>query len=67
MDRQIKETAELKKAASDEIDNNREAIIGIGKSIFNEPEEGYREFRTAEKVFRMHSAGFPFLTAADML
>lgn len=41
---------QIKKAAMDEIDNNREYIIGIGKSIFNEPEEGYREFRTAEKV-----------------
>ncbi len=41
---------ELKKAVFDAIDNNRDKIISLGESIFREPELGYKEFKTAEKV-----------------
>ena len=42
--------AEMKKAVSDAIDKNRDKIIAIGESIFREPELGFKEFKTAEKV-----------------
>lgn len=42
--------AELKKIAIEEIEKNRERIVELGKSIFSEPEEGFKEFKTAEKV-----------------
>ena len=41
---------ELKKRACEAIDKNRDKIIEIGDSIFAEPELGYKEFKTAEKV-----------------
>jgi len=41
---------ELKKRACEAIDKNRDKIIAIGDSIFEEPELGYKEFKTAEKV-----------------
>ena len=41
---------QLKAAALKAIDDNREKIIAIGDSIFSEPELGYKEFKTAEKV-----------------
>ena len=41
---------ELKKRACDAIDKNRDKIIEIGDSIFEEPELGYKEFKTAAKV-----------------
>ena len=41
---------EIKKAVFDAIDKNRDKIIAIGESIFREPELGYKEFKTAEKV-----------------
>jgi len=40
----------LKQEALYTIDRNRDEIVKIGKSIFNEPEEGYREYKTAQKV-----------------
>jgi len=41
---------ELKKRAIEAIDKKKAEIIAIGDSIFNEPELGYKEFKTAEKV-----------------
>jgi len=41
---------ELKKLACEAIDKNRDKIIALGESIFAEPELGYKEFKTAEKV-----------------
>lgn len=41
---------ELKKAACEAIDRNRDKIIELGDSIFAEPELGYKEFKTSEKV-----------------
>lgn len=41
---------ELKKMAIEAIDKRREEIFSIGDSIYNEPELGYKEFKTAEKV-----------------
>ena len=32
------------------IDENREAIISCGEYILNNPEFGYKEFKTAERV-----------------
>ncbi len=45
-----KTKAELKKIACEAIDKHAEDIIGIGDSIFMEPELGFKEFKTAEKV-----------------
>ena len=41
---------EIKKIVCDAIDNNRDRIISIGESIFREPELGFKEFKTAQKV-----------------
>ena len=41
---------EMKKLACEAIDKNAEKIIALGNSIFKEPELGYKEFKTAEKV-----------------
>lgn len=41
---------ELKKRACDAIERNRDKIIAIGESVFEEPELGYKEFKTAEKI-----------------
>jgi len=52
---------ELKEAALKEIEKHSERIVGVGKSIFSEPEEGYREFKTAKKVEGIFSEwGIPF-------
>ncbi|PIE34272.1 amidohydrolase [candidate division KSB3 bacterium] len=40
----------LKNAALQAIDANRETIIKLAKSIWDEPEEGYREYKTAQKI-----------------
>lgn len=40
----------LKNEAFKEIDRHRDQIIELGRSVFNEPEEGFRERRTMEKV-----------------
>ena len=41
---------ELKEFAIKEIEKQRDKIIAVGDSIFNEPELGYKEIKTAEKV-----------------
>jgi len=41
---------EMKAKVCQAIDENSATIIGIGESIFAEPELGYKEFKTAEKV-----------------
>ncbi len=41
---------DLKAAALKEIDANRERIIELARAIFAEPEEGYREVKTAARV-----------------
>ncbi len=41
---------ELKKLACEAIDEHREEICAIGRSIFEEPELGYKEFKTSEKI-----------------
>lgn len=46
---------ELKQIALEEIDRNRENIIALSKSIFSEPEVGYTEYKTAEKVKHVFS------------
>ena len=40
---------ELKKIICDAIDKRREEIIALGDSIFDEPELGFKEFKTAAK------------------
>ena len=45
-----KSKQELKELAIAAIEQNREKIIALGDSIFAEPELGYKEFKTAEKV-----------------
>jgi len=44
------ELQELKNRALASVDKNADRIIAIGESIFAEPELGYKEFKTAEKV-----------------
>jgi metal-dependent amidase/aminoacylase/carboxypeptidase family protein len=52
---------ELKEAALEEINRHSERIVGLGKSIFSEPEEGFREFKTARKVEEIFSEwGIPY-------
>lgn len=41
---------ELKQMAIEAIDKRRDDIFAIGDSIYSEPELGYKEFKTAEKV-----------------
>ncbi len=41
---------ELKQRACEAIEKNRDKIIALGDSIFSEPELGYKEFKTSEKV-----------------
>lgn len=41
---------ELKRRACEAIDKNRDKIIELGDSIFAEPELGFKEFKTAEKI-----------------
>ncbi len=40
----------LKQAALDQIDKNRERIIGLGQHIMANPELGYKEFKTSSLV-----------------
>lgn len=47
MDRQ-----QMKKAVCEKIDQNRGRIIALGESIRVQPELGYKEYKTAEKVKR---------------
>ena len=42
--------AEMKKAACEAIDNYADKLIALQESIFNEPELGYKEFKTAAKI-----------------
>ena len=42
--------AELKSRASAEIDRRGDELIGIAKNILNNPEPGFREFKTARTV-----------------
>lgn len=44
---------QLKIAACEAIERNREKIIALGDSIFAEPELGYKEFKTAAKIKRV--------------
>ncbi len=44
---------ELKRRACEAIDKNRDKIIEIGESILTEPELGYKEFKTADKIKRV--------------
>ena len=41
---------ELKRRACEAIDKNRDKIVALGDSIFSEPELGYKEFKTSEKI-----------------
>ncbi|MCL2601603.1 MAG: amidohydrolase [Treponema sp.] len=52
---------QLKEMASKAIDGKRAAIIALGESILREPELGYKEFKTAEKVKRVFGElGIPY-------
>ena len=52
---------DLKKMAIDAIDRNRGPIIDIGDSIFSEPELGFKEYRTADKIKQVfHDLHIPF-------
>lgn len=52
---------ELKQLALDAIDARREDIFEIGNSIYCEPELGFKEFKTAEKVKKVFDElGIPY-------
>ena len=44
------EIKKLKERVCQAIEANAQEIIDLGESIFAEPELGYKEFKTAEKV-----------------
>ncbi|RLD13935.1 MAG: amidohydrolase [Caldiserica bacterium] len=44
------EKSELKKIVLDEIERRKEEIVSLCRSIYEEPEEGFREFKTKEKL-----------------
>ncbi len=46
---------EIKKKALEDIDLNRDTIINLAKNIFAEPEVGYKEYKTAQKIERIFS------------
>ncbi|MGI6076252.1 MAG: amidohydrolase [Pyramidobacter sp.] len=53
-------TQELKALACQIIDDHRSQILQLGDSIFSEPETGWKEFKTAEKIKKVFtSLGFP--------
>ena len=52
---------ELKKAACEAIDRNRDRIIELGDSIFSEPELGYKEVKTSKKFQKvLDELGFEY-------
>lgn len=56
-----KTKTELKQIAIDAIDKRRKEIFEIGNSIYNEPELGYKEFKTAEKIRQVFKKmGIPY-------
>jgi metal-dependent amidase/aminoacylase/carboxypeptidase family protein len=55
------ETAELKRRVCEAIDRHREGIIGLGRTIRDNPELGFKEFKTAATVARTFAAhGIPY-------
>jgi len=46
---------QLKQQVCAAIEAKKDAIIGLGDSIFNEPELGFKEFKTADKVKQIFS------------
>ena len=42
--------SEIEKKVLDTIDENSEKIISLGKKVLDEPELGYREFKTSALV-----------------
>lgn len=54
---------ELKEKICQSIDNRREDILNIGKSIYHEPELGFKETKTATKIAAFFAEmGIPFET-----
>ena len=52
---------EWKQRVCEAIDRNREQILAIGESIFREPELGFKEYKTAEKVKKVfRELGFSY-------
>ena len=49
---------ELKRRACEAIDKNRDKIVALGDSIFSEPELGYKEFKTSEKIKKAFDEAF---------
>ena len=41
---------QIKARVTEEIDRRRDEIVGLGRAIWADPETGFREFRTADKV-----------------
>lgn len=52
---------QVKQAVLDAIEQRHEEIIGIGEAIMREPELGFKEFKTAQRVSNVfESLGLPF-------
>ncbi|MDR3259781.1 MAG: amidohydrolase [Fusobacteriaceae bacterium] len=49
----MKTREQLKEMAWKAIDDNKDKIIAFGDSIYKEPELGYKEFKTAEKIKKL--------------
>ena len=45
----------LKESVCQSIEENRDRIIGVGEAIMDDPELGFKEHRTAEKVQEVFS------------
>lgn len=60
-DNTIKGVAQLKQMVSDEIDHKGEELIRIAKLILDNPEPGFREFKTSQLVQeKFRELGIPF-------
>ncbi|HCL28663.1 MAG TPA: amidohydrolase, partial [Candidatus Latescibacteria bacterium] len=50
----------LKQAVCDAVDRHRERVVGLGEAIMDEPELGFKEVKTADKVKAVFAeAGLP--------
>ncbi len=55
------DTRELKRRVCEAIDRHRDEIIGLGRTIRDNPEVGFKEFKTAAAVAKTFAAhGIPY-------
>ena len=50
----------LKQAVCDAVDRHRDRVVGVGEAIMDEPELGFKEMKTAQRVQAVFAeAGLP--------